>query len=63
MNYFIFFTIGLLIGCFICGIILFMFFIKKITVYENSQIKNINELERYRNEFRDKYIDDGYDAY
>ena len=40
-----------------------LFFLKKISEYKKDQIKNKHELEVYRHDFTDKYIDDGYDAY
>ena len=39
------------------------FFYKKISKYKKDQIQSKSKLESYRNDFRDKYIDDGYDAY
>ena len=63
MNYFAFFIVGAIVGGIIFGLVFFIFFISKITKYKNFQLKNKFELERYRNEFKDKYIDDGYEAY
>jgi hypothetical protein len=71
------FIIGLFIGVGISGISFFIFFIKKITKYKKAyndfpsddsdltlRFRKIEkELEEYRNEFHDKYVDDGYDAY
>jgi len=71
------FIIGLFIGAGISGIFFFIFFIKKITKYKKEyndspsddydltlRFRKIEkELEEYRNEFHDKYVDDGYDAY
>jgi hypothetical protein len=36
---------------------------KKISECKKDQKKNKYKLERYKNDFTDKYIDDGYDAY
>jgi polyferredoxin len=63
MSYFIFFSIGLIMGCLVCGVLVPIFFMKKISEYKKDQIKSKRELERYKNDFTDKYIDDGYDAY
>jgi len=63
MSYFIFFSIGLIVGCLVCGVLVSIFFIKKISKYKKDQIQSKSKLESYRNDFRDKYIDDGYDAY
>ena len=74
MSYFI---IGLFIGVGISGIFSFILFTNKIIEYKKEyndfQSNNGNltlryrkiekELEEYRNEFHDKYVDDGYDAY
>ena len=74
MSYFI---IGLFIGVGIGGIFSFILFTNKIIEYKKEyndfQSNNGNltlryrkiekELEEYRNEFHDKYVDDGYDAY
>ena len=62
MNYFIF-SIGLFIGFLVSGLLVAIFFIKKISKYKKDQIQSKYKLERYRNDFMDKYIDDGYDAY
>jgi hypothetical protein len=66
-----------LFGCLVCGVLAFLFFIKKkITLY-SDQIENKKEylailnrhnkiekeLVEYKNEFNNKYVDDGYDAY
>ena len=45
------------------GLLVSIFFLKKISEYKKDQIKNKHELEVYRHDFTDKYIDDGYDAY
>jgi hypothetical protein len=50
-------------GCLVCGVLVPIFFMKKISEYKKDQIKSKRELERYKNDFTDKYIDDGYDAY
>jgi len=63
MNCFAFSLIGLFIGCLFGGILSFIFFIKRNVEYKKDYIENKYELERYRNEFCDKYVDDGYDAY
>ena len=63
MNYFLFFSIGLFIGFLESGWLVAIFFIKKISKYKKDQIQSKYKLERYRNDFMDKYIDDGYDAY
>ena len=74
MSYFI---IGLFIGVGIGGIFFFILFTNKIIEYrkeyndfpsDDSDLtlrfrKIEKELEKYRNEFHDKYVDDGYDAY
>jgi uncharacterized membrane protein YgaE (UPF0421/DUF939 family) len=74
MSYFI---IGLFIGVGIGGIVSFILFTNKIIEYrkeyndfpsDDSDLtlrfrKIEKELEEYRNEFHDKYVDDGYDAY
>jgi uncharacterized membrane protein YgaE (UPF0421/DUF939 family) len=74
MSYFI---IGLFIGVGIGGIFSFILFTNKIIEYrkeyndfpsDDSDLtlrfrKIEKELEEYRNEFHDKYVDDGYDAY
>ena len=62
MSYFVFF-IGFFLGCFFSGLLFSIFFLKKISEYKKDQIKNKHELEGYRHDFTDKYIDDGYDAY
>lgn len=53
----------MIIGCLVCGVLVSIFFIKKISKYKKDQIQSKSKLESYRNDFRDKYIDDGYDAY
>jgi len=63
MSYFILFSIGLIMGCLVCGVLVSIFFMRKISEYKKDQIKSKRELERYKNDFMDKYIDDGYDAY
>jgi len=50
-------------GCLVCGVLVSIFFMRKISEYKKDQIKSKRELERYKNDFMDKYIDDGYDAY
>ena len=55
MSYFIFFSIGLIIGCLVCGVLVSIFFIKKISKYKKDQIQSKSKLESYRNDFRDKY--------
>lgn len=71
------FIIGLIIGVVISGIFFFIFFGKKIIKYKKEyddstsndydltlRFRKIEkELEGYRNEFHNKYVDDGYDAY
>jgi hypothetical protein len=69
---FIFFF-GILLG----GVVIFLFFIKKKIKLQSDQIENqkeyfkilnkYNKIEKellvYKNEFNNKYVDDGYDAY
>ena len=69
---FIFFF-GILLG----GVVTFLFFIKKKIKLKSDQIENhkeyfkilnkYNKIEKelvvYKNEFNNKYVDDGYDAY
>jgi uncharacterized membrane protein YciS (DUF1049 family) len=69
---FIFFF-GILLG----GLVTFLFFIKKKIKLKSDQIENqkeyfkilnkYNKIEKelvvYKNEFNNKYVDDGYDAY
>ena len=43
--------------------VFFIFFINEISKYKKDQIQYKSKLESYRNYFKDKYIDDGYDAY
>jgi len=50
-------------GCLGCEVLMSIFFMRKISEYKKDQIKSKRELERYKNDFMDKYIDDGYDAY
>jgi hypothetical protein len=64
---------GILLGC----VITFLFFIKKKIKFQSDQIENqkeyfkilnkYNKIEKelvvYKNEFNNKYVDDGYDAY
>jgi len=66
-----------LFGCLVGGVLVFLFFInKKIALHsdkiENKKIylellNNHNKIEKdlveYKNEFNNKYVDDGYDAY
>ena len=66
-----------LFGCLVGGVLALLFFIKKkITLY-SDQIENKKEylailnrhnkiekeLVEYKNDFNNKYVDDGYDAY
>ena len=67
------FFFGILLG----GLITFLFFIKKKIKLKSDQIENhkeyfkilnkYNKIEKelvvYKNEFNNKYVDDGYDAY
>ena len=69
---FIFFF-GILLG----GVLSFIFFLKKNIKLKSNQIENkkeyfeilnkYNKIEKelvvYKNEFNNKYVDDGYDAY
>ena len=69
---FIFFF-GILLGC----VLSFIFFLKKNIKLKSNQIENqkeyfeilnkYNKIEKelvvYKNEFNNKYVDDGYDAY
>ncbi len=64
---------GIILGC----VITFLFFIKKKIKFQSDQIENQkeyfkilnknNKIEKelvvYKNEFNNKYVDDGYDAY
>ena len=66
-----------LFGCLVGGIIVFFFFIKKKIALHSDKIENKKEyleilnrhnkiekeLLEYKNEFNNKYLDDGYDAY
>ena len=66
-----------LFGCLIGGVLAFFFFKnKKIELHTikienkkeylellNNYNKIENELVEYKNEFNNKYVDDGYDAY
>ena len=66
-----------LFGCLVGGVLVFFFFIKKKIVLDSDKIENKNEylellnsynkiekeLVEYKNEFNNKYVDDGYDAY
>lgn len=62
MNYFIFFNrIDCRLSLMRSNCI--YFFYKKISKYKKVQIQSKSKLESYRNDFNDKYIDDGYDAY
>ena len=67
------FIFGILLG----GVVTFLFFIKKKIKLKSDQIENhkeyfkilnkYNKIEKelvvYKNEFNNKYVDDGYDAY
>ena len=66
-----------LFGCLVGGVLVFFFFMKKKIVLDSYKIENkkdyfelLNnynkiqkELVEYKNEFNNKYVDDGYDAY
>ena len=74
---FILFLFLFLFGCLVGGVLAFLFFIKKkIALHSdksenkkeylsilNSHDKIEKELIEYKNEFNNKYVDDGYDAY
>ena len=67
------FIFGILLG----GVVIFLFFIKKKIKLQSDQIENQKEylsilnshnkiekeLIEYKNEFNNKYVDDGYDEY
>ena len=67
----------LLFGCLVGGVLVFLFFIKKKIALHSDKIENKKEyleilnrhnkiekeLLEYKNEFNNKYLDDGYDAY
>jgi len=50
-----------LFGCLIGGVLAFFFFKNKKMELHSSEIEK--ELVKYKNEFNNKYVDDGYDAY
>ena len=66
-----------LFGCLVGGVLVFFFFMKKKIVIDSDKIENkkeylvllnnYNKIEKelveYKNEFNNKYVDDGYDAY
>jgi len=66
-----------LFGCLVGGVLVFLFFIKKKRALHCDQIENKKEylailnrhnkiekeLVEYKNDFNNKYVDDGYDAY
>jgi len=66
-----------LFGCLVGGVLVFFFFMKKKIVLDSDKIENKKEylailnshnkiekeLVEYKNEFNNKYVDDGYDAY
>ena len=66
-----------LFGCLVGGVLAFLFFIKKKIALHSDKIENKKEylailnshnniekeLVEYQNEFNNKYVDDGYDAY
>ena len=66
-----------LFGCLVGGVLAFLFFLKKKITLHSDQIENKKEylailnrhnkiekeLVEYKNEFNNKYVDDGYDAY
>ena len=74
---FILFLFLFLFGCLVGGVLVFLFFIKKKIALRSYKIENKNEylailnshnkieieLVEYKNEFNNKYVDDGYDAY
>ena len=74
---FILFLFIFFFGILLVGIITFLFFIKKKIKLKSDQIENhkeyfkilnkYNKIEKelvvYKNEFNNKYVDDGYDAY
>tara|TARA_B110000467_G_C18220575_1_gene422758 strand:- start:571 stop:807 length:237 start_codon:yes stop_codon:yes gene_type:complete len=74
---FILFLFLFLFGCLVGGVLAFLFFIKKKIALHSDKIENKKEyfailnrhnkiekeLVEYKNEFNNKYVDDGYDAY
>ena len=50
-----------LFGCLVGGVLVFLFFIKKKIALHSDKIEK--DLVEYKNEFNNKYVDDGYDAY
>ena len=50
-----------LFGCLVGGVLVFFFFIKKKIALDSDKIEK--KLVKYKNEFNNKYVDDGYDAY
>ena len=68
---------GFVFGCIVASIFSFLFFINRKIELQRDQIENqeeyvevVNkykkierELLEYKNEFKNKYVDDGYDAY
>ena len=50
-----------LFGCLVGGVLVFFFFMKKKIVLDSDKIEK--ELVEYKNDFNNKYVDDGYDAY
>jgi len=76
LNFIILFFL-FLFGCFVGGVLVFLFFINKKIALRCDKIENkkeylailnrYNKIEKelveYKNEFNNKYVDDGYDAY
>jgi hypothetical protein len=74
---FILFLFLFLFGCLVGCVLAFLFFIKKKIALHSDKIENKKEylailnshnkiekeLVEYKNEFNNKYVDDGYDAY
>ncbi|MBT3611961.1 MAG: hypothetical protein HN522_03345 [Flavobacteriales bacterium] len=74
---FLLFMFGFVFGCIVASIFSFLFFINRKIELQRDQIENqeeyvevVNkykkierELLEYKNEFKNKYVDDGYDAY
>ena len=58
---FLLFLFLFLFGCLVGGVLAFLFFIKKKITLNRDKIEK--ELVEYKNEFNNKYVDDGYDAY
>ena len=58
---FLLFLFLFLFGCLVGGVLAFLFFIKKKITLHRDKIEK--ELVEYKNEFNNKYVDDGYDAY